>query len=275
MLLAAPVARAGERLSLASFRTLGEHMTEPARGALRLSLTGGLAAAGFEVIADEEQTQKLKSAPGLAGCETTTCLKRLGELLGVKQALKAQIEMIGTSRYVTSLALIDTESGREVARVDDTCEVCTLSEANDAISNAAAALKAKLEPPRAPPVAPTVTVVTALPPEPPPSKLTLALRYGGIALLGVGVVGMVVGFAELGIDHSRACDPMSAGPGFTNCPTRVDTKNGQIFGFVTGGVALVAGAVATGIGWHRKQRSVTVAPSLTPRFAGAAIAVTY
>jgi hypothetical protein len=263
--MTAPLAHAGERLALASFRTLGEHMTEPARGALRLSLTGGLAAAGFEVVGDEEQTQRLRGVPGLAGCETAACLKRLGEVLGVKNALKGQIEMIGTSRYLTSLSLIETETGREIARVDDTCEVCTLAEANDAVSNAAAALKAKLEPPRVP-APPAVAAVTAPAPEPPPSKLTLALRWGGVALLGVGAVGLIVGFAELGIDNSRACTPPA---GFTDCPTRVDTTNGQIFGFVTGGLGLAAGAVATYFGWRRTHRAMALAPTVTPRFAGA------
>lgn len=271
VLLIAPLAHAGERLALASFRTLGEQMTEPTRGALRLSLTGGLAAAGFEVVADEEQTQKLRTVPGLAGCETSACLKRLGEVLGVKAALKAQIEMIGSSRYLTSLTLIDTESGRELARIDDTCEVCTLSEANDSVSNAAAALKAKLEPPRAPPpVTPPPALVAT--PEPGPSKLTLALRYGGIALLGVGLVGMVVGFAELGIDHSRQC---TVPPGFLDCPTRVDTRNGQIFGFVTGSLGLAAGAVATWLGWRKPRRSMAIAPTFSPQHAGASLLVTW
>jgi hypothetical protein len=250
ILFAALPARAGEKVALASFRTLGEHMTEPARGALRLSLTGGLAAAGFEVVPDDEQTLKLKTVPGLAGCETATCLKRLGEVLGVKDALKAQIEMIGSSRYLTSLALIETETGRELARVDDTCEVCTLSEANDAVSNAAAALKAKLEPPRvAPPPQPVVAAAVTDQPPPKPGKLTLALRYGGIALLGVGVVGLIVGFSELGIDGSRTC---TVPPGFLDCPGRVSTKDGQIFGFVTGGIGIAVGTVATIIGWKRR-----------------------
>jgi hypothetical protein len=261
-------AHAAERVALASFRTLGEHMTEPARGALRLSLTGGLAAAGFDVVPDEEMTLKLKSVPGLAGCETTTCLKRLGEIVHARAALKASIEMIGTSRYLTTLQLVDTESGRELARVDDTCEICTLSEANDAVSNAAAALKAKLEPPRAAPApAPQPTAVVTAPSPPPPDRSTLAMRYAGFALLGVGAVGFIVGFAELGVDHSRACTPP---PGFVDCPQRVDTSVGQAFGFVTGALGVSSGAVLTYFG-YRKPRTLSLAPSLGPRSAGATL----
>ena len=57
-----------EKVAVASFKMTGVELPDTARAALRASLTGGLAAAGFEVLTDDALARAIKDAPGLAGC---------------------------------------------------------------------------------------------------------------------------------------------------------------------------------------------------------------
>jgi hypothetical protein len=255
-----------ERIAILSFKTLGEQLPDQARGPMRSSLSGGLASAGFEVVADEEVARQLSKASGLAGCETSACMRRLGELVGAAYVVKASVEVVGNARYVITLQVVSTADGQEIARVDDVCEVCTLVEANDSLSNAAAALKAKLRPKAivggtVAGAAPSTLVETP----PPARKPNWALRGAGLGLLGVGVIGFIIGFAELAVDGNPDC---TARPPAIQCPERIDSSAGQAFGFVIGSLGVAAGTVLTVLGWRPTQSTrLSIAPILSPSTA--------
>jgi len=253
-----------ERIAILSFKTLGEQLPDQARGPMRSSLSGGLASAGFEVVADDEVTRQLSKSAGLAGCETSACMRRLGELVGAAYVVKASVELVGAARYVITLQVVATADGQEIARVDDVCEVCTIVEANDSLSNAAAALKAKLRPKElhaaANPATSNIGEVA-----PPPRKPNWVLRGVGLGLLGVGVIGFIVGFSELAVDGNRDC---AVRPPNKDCPQRIDSTGGQAFGFVLGSVGVAAGTVLTVLGWRpTKSTKLSLAPLFTPSTA--------
>ncbi len=257
---AAP-ASARERIAVATFKLLGDNLSAPARNTLRSSLVGGLAAAGFDVVPDEDMARVLKQAPGLSGCDTTTCLKRLGELLGLKRVLKAQLELLGTSNYVFNLEVIDIADGTPAAHLDDGCQVCTLQEANDALSNAAAALRTKLEPatPQPPPALPPVVVTP--PVTPPVEHHGRPYRWGAVAALAAGAAGLATGIALLAIDGREVGSHFDSGVLKID---RYDTFGGGVALTVIGiGLAATSGALFW-MDTRRGEKKVTLIPSVAP-----------
>ncbi len=140
------------------------------RAQLEKSLDGGLYAAGFEVVTHAEVTKKLKTAPELAGCTSTTCLDRLGKLLHVTRFVRARVEASGAA-YQFELELLGAEvAGGVVNRVDRSCSVCTIAEANDEMSRAATAL----------PEITTPMVLVALRSDPPGAALEVDGKSFGV-----------------------------------------------------------------------------------------------
>jgi hypothetical protein len=258
---------AAERVAVGALQIQGD-ISDSGRLRIRQNLSGGLASAGFEVVPDAEVAQAVQKSSGLAGCDTTACLKKLGEVLGVQRVVKANVELIGTARYVINLQLLTVADGQIAAKVEDTCEVCTLVEANDAISNAAAALQSQVAPPRTGPKVETPAIVAGPPPR--PTTRQWVMRGVGIGLLALGLGGVIVGIAEAAVNGSRDCTPMA---GFTNCPQRIDSTAGIAFGFVTGAVFLAGGAALTYLGWRPVRRAVALVPSVGPQ--GASVQLTW
>lgn len=256
---------AAERVAVGALQIQGD-ISDIGRAKIRQNLAGGLASAGFEVVPESEVAQAVQKSSGLAGCDTTACLKKLGEVLGVQRVVKANVELIGTARYVINLQLLTVADGQIGAKVEDTCEVCTLFEANDAISNAAAALQSQIAP------RPVVTRVEPPPAivEPPPQSAgkRWALRGAGIGLFALGLGGLAIGIAEAAVNGSRNCTPVAPN---VNCPQRIDATAGMAFGFVTGPVLLAAGAVLSYYGWRPARRTVSVVPQVGA--TGAAVQV--
>ncbi|HEY3354831.1 MAG TPA: hypothetical protein VGQ83_16375 [Polyangia bacterium] len=137
------------------------------------SVSGGLAAAGLAVVPRAEIERRLAAAPGLVGCETSPCLKRVAELLGVTRLVRVRIEVFGSS-YVFRLEQLGPDGGPRGA-VDGRCDVCTIPEANEQLSHAAlrlgrtAAARRPAPPVPAPAPAPTAAPVAAAPARPAPT----------------------------------------------------------------------------------------------------------
>src|SRR3954467_8527834 len=134
-----------ERIAIAVFNVTGEPIAEEQRAKLRTSLRGGLAA-GFDVVSDAE-VERAITGRGIAGCDTITCLRNIGDAVLVRRVVKATIEVIGTSHFATTLELVHLGEGKSIATANDDCTACNMKEVNDGLSNAAAALKMQIEPP--------------------------------------------------------------------------------------------------------------------------------
>lgn len=116
------------------------------RTQLDRSLAGGLYAAGYEVVGREAVAEKLRAAPELVGCVTTTCLERVGTIVGAEHFVRVRVNASGAA-YTLELELFGVviagaqrQSYGLSRRLERTCPVCTISEANEELSRAAAAL---------------------------------------------------------------------------------------------------------------------------------------
>ena len=257
-----------ERVAVAVFALSGQPLSEEAQAKLRASLRGGLGAAGFEVASDAE-VDKAVAAGGLAGCDTLSCLRRIGELVQAPRALKISIEVLGNTHVVSELSLIDLSDGKVAASAKDNCDVCTMKEVNDGLSNAAAALRMQLPVAAAPaPVAaaaPTAaTTVVQAPPEASPRRaLWIGLAGASAGLAAASVVSLGVAGAY---DGRSDCHGLMANE---RCGLRV---NG-LPGIVIGAIGLPVFAVATGIfAWKAAKaapRRVSLAPPATATTARA------
>jgi hypothetical protein len=107
---------------------------------LERSLAGGLSSLGFEVLSREDTLRRLKETPELLGCSTTTCLARIGALVGASRFVRGRVEAEGAAFDIELELLSADVSGGVIARVERSCAVCTLAEANDTMSSAALAL---------------------------------------------------------------------------------------------------------------------------------------
>jgi hypothetical protein len=268
LLAAAPssalAASAGERVAVAVFAVSGQSLAPEAQAKLRSSLRGGLAAAGFDVVPNADVDQAV-NANGLAGCDTLSCMRRIGELVLARRVIKATIEVIGNTHVVSQLELIDLGDGKVVASAKDNCDVCTMKEVNDGLSNAAAALRMQVEPP-APPAAP---------PAPPPPETKLR-RSTWLILTGVGAAVLAAGAVSLGVsaayDGHGNCD--SSLPAFEHCPTSYRGAPG----IALGAIGLGLGAAATGVfAWRAAKAAPAKKVSLVPALGlgAAAVAVTW
>jgi hypothetical protein len=189
-------------------------------------------------------------------------MRRVGELVMARRVIKATVEVIGNTHVVSQLDLIDLADGKTVASAKDNCDVCTMKEVNDGLSNAAAALRMQLEPP-APPPSP--------PPSPPelPSRrpMWLALAGGAASLFAASVVSFAVSYAY---DGHLTCD--GSFPADERCPTRYNGTPG----IVVGAVGMPLTAVATGLFVWRALKTPSKRVALTPSLSGhaAGLAVT-
>lgn len=246
-----------ERVAVAVFTVSGQPLGEEAQAKLRASLRGGLGAAGFEVVSDAE-VDKAIAAGGLAGCDTLSCLRRIGELVLVRRVLKVSIEVLGNTHVVSELSLIDLSDGKVAASAKDNCDVCTMKEVNDGLSNAAAALRMQLTPGDATPPPPAATTAPAQQVvAEAPNRRALWIGLAG-ASAGLAVASAITLGVSAGFDGKHDCGGLSPDE---VCNLRVSGTTGIIIG----AIGLPVFAVATGIfAWKaahaRPHRSVSLAP---------------
>jgi hypothetical protein len=220
--------------------------------------------------------QQLTVARGLADCETSPCLRRAAELLRLKRLVLVQIEVFGSS-YVFRLHQIGADGGSRIS-VQGRCDVCTLAEVNDQISQAALRLArtrpspseaavpagpaaatagpyAASTPPASPaspePSAPAPrlreerTSAPRLASAPAPSVMSRSesppsLRLWKWSSLGVAVALVTVGVVLIAVDGQGACTPDATGA----CPRVYDTATSGWVLTTTGIAALgAAGAL--------------------------------
>lgn len=130
-----------ERVALLDVAVSGDAPRQ-LRASLLTSLGGGVYAAGWEQVPAKDVDSALASAPGLAGCFTPTCLEQLATKLGsAKLFMRARVSAAGSTYSIELDLLAPTAAGGLIAHVEQKCEVCTLPELNEAMSQAAVQLK--------------------------------------------------------------------------------------------------------------------------------------
>jgi hypothetical protein len=192
--LAAGAAQARVRIAVADFETTGGDSA-----ALTLQLQDGfvqgLVRAGVQVLDTVDTAKKLEARPELQHCDTSACLKAIGQQLDVRYVARVKVEVAGNS-YKSVARVFSTEGSAPaslpIATKSKQCDVCTVVEARESMVRLADMLRPQIEEPAgAAPVAP--------PPAPPrPPSITLPI----VAAMA-GAVGVAVGFAIL--DSNGSC----------------------------------------------------------------------
>lgn len=259
-LLLAFAARAhagNERVAIAYFAVTGQPLADEAQAKLKQSLRGGLAAANFEVVPDAD-VQRAIITSGVAGCDTVSCLRKIGDLVMAKRVIKATVEVVGNTHVASTLELIDLADGKIVANAKDNCDVCTMKEVNDGLSNAAAALRMQLEPGQPPPAPPSGVALAATPDRPSHRTLYIGLAAASGALFIASVATLVIS----GAYHGRnSCSSPTAGE---RCPTRYNGTPGIVIGAIGAPLFGVAAALLAYKAYKSPPSRVALIPSIGP-----------
>ena len=109
----------------------------------------GLVRAGVRVIDHEDLKNRLKSKPDLWACDTSPCLKQLGQELAVRYVVRVQVIITGNS-YRMSARVFQTTGAAPAALPIETqsrfCDVCTVTEAREAMLRLADGIRVPDEP---------------------------------------------------------------------------------------------------------------------------------
>jgi hypothetical protein len=248
------------------------------------SLAGGLAAAGLAVVSRAEIERRLAVAPGLVGCETSPCLKRVAQLLGVDRLVRAHVEVFGAS-YVFRVEDLGPDGTIRIS-LEGRCDVCTVVEINEQLSQAALRLVRTAVrplapamapgPPAAPRPAPTPMVVETAPapapagameptppapllPAPAPHEPPRRLRLWTWTGLGLAAALIATGAVLVAYDGGASCTPAHSGAA---CPRIYDTASS---GWAVTGLGLAALGGAGVLFWLDRSPAPL---SPTPRSAG-------
>ncbi|HZS37265.1 MAG TPA: hypothetical protein VFF06_10575 [Polyangia bacterium] len=201
--------------------------------------TRGLQQAGIEVIPAAEIRMRLGVSDEMMSCSGVgPCAARVGLLLRTDLLIASEIIVSGKD-YSIKLRALDA-AGRDVGHLDDSCDICTLNEADQAVTRAVAKLASQPRPAESrvveqpPPPPPRVVEQPPPPPvtAPPPAvekrgfPLKLVL---GIAAGVVGIIGISVGAYLVSIDGNPTCDAMDP---VHHCK--------EVYNTVGGGGALIA-----------------------------------
>jgi hypothetical protein len=181
---AGPPRAARPRLAISQFALEGDGRSPALEMQLRDGLLIGLVREGIDVIDSTDVAKQLQRAPELEGCETSPCLKRLGELLAVRHMVRVKIGLAGNS-YQMTVRLFSTEGATPAAvpivTLFRSCDVCTVHEAREHMIRLAEGVRARLD------------ALTAPLPPPPPAPTPPPSRKPAWAGVAAGIAGMVGG----------------------------------------------------------------------------------
>ena len=159
----------------------------------------GFVRAGLQVLDPVDTGRRLEAKPELGRCDSSLCLKAIGQLLDVKYIARVRIDIAGNS-YKMVGRIFSTEgptpAALPVATKSKSCDVCTVAEARDIMLRLADALRVYIEDATPAPAAPA-------PPPPPPPSLT-----GPVMAAMAGALTAAAGFAVLasiGSCNSTGC----------------------------------------------------------------------
>ncbi len=242
------------------------------------AVTQGFAASAADVVPAAETRLRLSSVQEIERCTSGSCTSQAAALLGATRIVTIHLSALGKD-YSLRLTLL--EGGQEIARVDETCDVCTVREVIESLHRAGAKLatdpraqasavqptrqptRQKLPEPVPPAERPPVVssaadgapgvAPAALTPRGEPAKI-FPWRWLGVGSLVLGVVGLAVGIPLLVIDGRPTCDLPDP---IHSCPQLYNTLGGGAALVAIGGAAIVAGSVFLVLD-HRARAQVQV-----------------
>jgi hypothetical protein len=183
----APAAQARARVSIPEFQLEGG---PPPALALQLQdgFVLGLVRAGVQVLDPSDTAHKLEAHPELQHCDSSPCLKAIGQALDVGYVIRVKIDVAGNS-YKGVVRLFSTEGAAPavlpLATESKSCEVCTVAEARSTMLKLADAIRSHIdEPPAPPPPLPP----PAPPPAPPHVAAPMLLAMSGLLAVAAGAV---------------------------------------------------------------------------------------
>jgi hypothetical protein len=262
------------------------------------ALGRGLSGPDLEVVPSAEVRMRLGMSEELAGCAGAgPCAARAATALRADRLVASEIAVFGKD-YTVRVWLLDS-AGRETSKLEDTCDVCTVKEAEDAVARAAgkmaslirsapaAATAAPPPPPpkpvEAPPPAPpraaapapaTPAPAAAAAPGPTttapatPERRGFPWRAVAISSAVLGVVGLAVGIPLLAIDGDPTCDAPNPRK---NCPEVWNTAGGGAALVTLGVGGLVASGVLFYLDYRSRHRPHVPTVSLFPTSGGAVV----
>jgi hypothetical protein len=178
----------GPRVAIIEMALEGEGAAPAMAMQLQDGFVLGLLRSGIDVIDSADVDKRLAASPELKGCDSSPCLKKAGQLLAARYALRVKVALSGNS-YTMTTRLFSTEGAAPaalpIATLSRNCIVCTVGEARDAMIKLADGMRARIETESTP--------LTAAPP-PPESG---GSRLGPLTALAAGVAAVALGAAMI------------------------------------------------------------------------------
>ena len=180
------------RLAVEEFTLEGEAGSAALALQLEDGFLVGLGGAGLSVLDSAEVARRMAATPELQRCENTLCLRRLGQILGVRHVLRTRVGAAGNGYRAVARLLSAVSTAPAVVPVETQsrfCDVCTVAEARDMMIRLGEAIRRPVE----------ASLRPASPPPPPPSPLGRAARIAA-ATGAASALGGVVLLAASGGD---------------------------------------------------------------------------
>jgi hypothetical protein len=264
------------------------------------AVTRGIADGGVDAIPTGEVRMRLAGTDAFTCSGAGPCAQKAATTLRADHTVASELVIAGKD-YTIRLKLLDG-TGKEVAHTEDTCDICTVKEADEALARATAKLissnKAAMEsgattmvspPPPRPAPPPVVTppphvetpppAATNPPPPaavlttPPPVKEKKPIPWRGLAIgsLALGVVGIAIGAPLIAIDGQPTCSAPAGMDPKKFCKNVYNTAGGGGTMLAVGIVGLAGAGVLFYFDYRsRHQHPTTV--SLVPLLEGGALA---
>ncbi len=186
---AAPVnlTTAHPQVALTEFDLEGEGASPALALQLQDGFVVGLFRAGIPVLDPVDVARRLPKNPELQRCDTSPCLKNLGQLLDIRFVMRVKVSLTGNS-YKMAVRLFTTEGAVPAALPVEAqsrfCDVCTVTEAREVMIRLADGIKKPLD------EAPT---------PPPPARRPRTHTWSGPSIVSValGVASVFAGAAVL------------------------------------------------------------------------------
>ena len=111
------------------------------RESLTNELVSGLERGAFGVVGPAEV---LSASPKAEGCEKAKCLAAAASDTDATHVLRARITVVDRD-YTVAVELYDGRTGDSLAKTDESCEICGITDAGNLMETAAATLRTKLD----------------------------------------------------------------------------------------------------------------------------------
>lgn len=211
-----------------------------------ISLEQGIRDATLTVVMPDVVAERLRQAGLDTSCVEGSCLHEVGELASVDALLRARVSQVG-QLYTIEIELLLARNGESLGDFNTTCEVCTWTEALDAIANGAEELRNSI-----PGIldislvseGSTVTIDNEIVDVTRPLTMAVGAHHIEATLEGHGTWSR-----DIEIVHSETAEiSIELRPNVAPAePAEREARPLQILGWITGGIAI--GALIPGVLW--------------------------